>query len=304
MGSVSELAARSRDVAFWMSAIEQEQRAAGMTKWAERCDKIRKRYRYEASSEVKTRKYQMLWSNMETLKPSVYAKPPVGVVSRRWRDADPIGRGACTILERGINFQLETNDFSSRLEQVRDDYLLYARGVARVYYEPVMTTVSDADDEDGLDEAAVKGPEAEAREEVEEAVKSGNPQEILDFEHVKIRYVHREDFVHQSARTWDEVEWVAFRAFLTRESLVDRFGDEIGNAITLDASAQQPGDDAGSAARSGAGGQSAFYDKAAIKTARFVGCCGVSRGPRICPALSEAGRIFPVPETGLRHDDQ
>lgn len=231
--------------AYYLDLIESAQKAPEMKEWDERCKKIRKKYRYEKSNTTRTRQYQILWSNMEVMKPSVLAKPPQPVVQRRYRDQDQIGREACDLLERAVRFQVESNDYFSRLEQVRDDYLLYGRGVARIFYEPVTLTTPDADDVDGLDETSMRGPEAEAKEEIEEAVEHNNPNEVLDFENVKLRFVQREDFVCQAARVWDEVNWVAFRAYLGKDDLVERFGKELADKIPLDATPDAPGDERG-----------------------------------------------------------
>jgi len=219
-------AAAERRAAYYLDKIKDAQTTGDAVKWQERCKIVRDRYRYEDSRKSE-RRYQLFWSNLEILKPAVYSKPPVPVVQRRFRDSDPVGRATCEILERACRFQTETNDFSSRLESVRDDYLLYARGVARVMYEPVFDATPENDDEDGLDEEAMRGPQAAA---AEEAAEGG---EILDFEHVKVRYVHRLDFVHEPARNWDEVGWVAFRAFLDKDALTRRFGEEIADRIPL-----------------------------------------------------------------------
>ena len=236
-------AQQSEAVAKWLTEIKNAQTTDGYEKWSKTCEVIRKRYRYEQAYTVQTRKYQMLWSNIETLKPACYSKTPQAVVARRYKDADAIGRKAAEMLERAENFTLDSNDFDSRFQQVRDDYLLYGRGVARVFYEPLFQTVGDSDEEDGLDETSMIGAAPSAEEERGEAAEEGNPGEVLEFENVKIRFVQREDFVHQPARSWDEVQWVAFRAFLTRDELTERFGPEIGASIPLDAVAGRADDD-------------------------------------------------------------
>ena len=58
-----------------------------------------------------------------------------------------------------------------------------------------------------------------------------------------VDYVHWKDFRHDPARTWDEVRWVARRAFMTRDELEERFtdpdqtgsadGQTIGEAVPL-----------------------------------------------------------------------
>lgn len=217
----------------WLSEIKRAQRTGGMEEWHNACEKIRKRYRYEGSQESKVRKYQLLWSNMETMKPAVYTKPPTGAVLRRWNDKDPTARVASEMLERCINYTFEANDFDSRFKRVRDDYLLYARGVARIYYEPVMQDNPAFEGTDDLDTEAVEGDEAASQE-----LASEQPAQILKFEHVKISYVQRRDFVHAWARTWDEVPWLAFRSFLTRKELRARFPETADN-IALDASPER-----------------------------------------------------------------
>jgi hypothetical protein len=232
-----------RGVEYWLTELAKAQRAPGMKSWNERCNSIHRLYRDDQTARRRKRRYAMLWSNMETMKPAAYTKPPVAVVQRRYRDSDPIGRMAVEVLERAINFTFETNDFDNRFKQVRDDFLLYGRGVARVSYDPVLSTVPDYDDESGLDVTSMVGPDQEATERKEHAEEEQDPGEVLQFENVKIRFVQRQDFVHQEARTWDEVDWVAFRGFLNREGLVERFGEKIGNQISVNVSETYRKDD-------------------------------------------------------------
>ena len=209
-----------------------------MKKWRESCQKIRDLYRYENSIGTRSRKYALLWSNMQTMKGATYAKPPKADISRRFRDKDSSARVAGIMLERCCNFTFEAENYDAVFCKVRDDFLLEARGVARVVYEPVM---EEADlDDDTLDGADVQGPQAETLEIEREAQDAGEdgPSEVLTFERVKLEYVHPEDFVTNPARTWEEVEVVGFRSYLTREKLVRRFGDKLGNEIQLDASAE------------------------------------------------------------------
>jgi hypothetical protein len=228
---------KSNEVGTWLSEISRAQKT--MSTWTERCEKIRKKYRYEASTNAKIRQYQMLWSNMETMKPSVYTKPPKGVVQQRWKDRDPVSRNACELLERCVNFTLDANDYNTKLEQVRDDYLLYARGCARLKYKPEFDTV---DKEDGqLDDASIN-PEEDIEQEAK-TPQGKDPEQVLKFENVNLEYIHRADFVHSISRTWEEVEWVDFICYMNRKALVERFGDKIGNAIPLDAGPDRPNED-------------------------------------------------------------
>ncbi len=242
----------------WLSEIERAQEAPAMREWRRRCGVIRENYLYTKSHETKARRYSMLWSNIETLEPAVYSQTPKGVVQRRFRDADPIGREACQVLERGINFQVDLNDFNSGFEQVRHDYLLFARGLARVYYEPVMKEAADdtADEGAELDVSDMLGPDVEAMaggpglgfeenlgvpgdDEAEKPHSEGGPvqaPDVIDFEHVKMKYVHSDDFAHSTARIWSEVDWCAFRAYLSKDEWDKRFPKQ-ANAFSADGAA-------------------------------------------------------------------
>jgi hypothetical protein len=272
------------EVGDWLSKLEESRKDDGMERYEERCRMIRAKYRYEGSALVRTRKYQMLWSNIQTMQSAIYAKPPHAVVSRRFRDQDPVARTATEVLERAVNFTFDAADFDTEFKMVRDDFLLYARGVARIFYEPEYETeddsnkdIGDAEDvqrsgmgtgSDPYGQPSSGGPSPSQGEsrgsalgdsgsggaglrenygQIERGAKSGEPGERepkLKFENVRIRFVQRADFRHQPARVWSECQWVAFRAFMTKDEIAKRFGDKIGKEIALDAE-PMGGDDAG-----------------------------------------------------------
>jgi len=232
------------EAAKWLSEIAKAQDTPAMVQWRKRCGVIRENYLYEKSADAKSKRYSMLWSNIETLEPAVYSQAPKAVVQRRFRDADPIGREACLVLERAINFQIDLNKFDGGFKKVRHDYLLYARGQARVYYEPVMKDADDSTADEGaeLDVTDVQGPAAEAGGDTDaEGLENlGGPDDegaetppfgapaiqtpgVVDFEHVKLRYLHPDDFAHGTARTWEEVPWCSFRGFLSKDEWDKRF---------------------------------------------------------------------------------
>ena len=99
---------------------------------ASSAQRVKKLFRYENSTTVKRRKFQLLWSNIEILKPAVYAKRPSPAVSNRWKDGDAVARIACELLERNLDFQFDVMDYDLAFKQLRDDFLLYARGVVRL----------------------------------------------------------------------------------------------------------------------------------------------------------------------------
>src|SRR5262245_18246231 len=130
-----------RDISYWIECIDRYDR--GSERWRQQCDKITKIYldAHRGDMASTPRRFALLWSNIETLKPAVYARLPIAVVSRRFKDADQAGRKASEVLERCINTTFDLYGVDQVMQLVRDDRLLTARGTAWVRYE--------ADFEDG-----------------------------------------------------------------------------------------------------------------------------------------------------------
>jgi hypothetical protein len=61
-----------------------------------------------------------------------------------------------------------------------------------------------------------------------------NVPEEIEYECAPVDYVHWKDFGHSSARTWEEVTQVWRWVYMTREALVERFGEDMGRKIPLD----------------------------------------------------------------------
>jgi len=215
----------------WFDLFEKADKTTGMHEWDTRCRVIKKKYLYEISTTTRNRKYQLLWSNIQQLQSAIYSKPPKAVVRRRYNDRDPIGRTASNILERAINFSLDTGDFHAVFKKVRDDFLLYGRGIARVYYEASYSTLNDTEKDyeesagtsRGGDDAGYEAEEADkAAVTTGEGYEEGEEKQELKFENVRLAFVHRADFKHDPARTFQEVNWVAFRAFMTKKEMEER----------------------------------------------------------------------------------
>jgi hypothetical protein len=186
-------------------------------KWSGRTDKILRRYRDERQVNSMQSRYNMLWANVQTLKAATFSRMPKPDVSRRFKDNDPIGRVASMILERAMDFEItHYEDLKHCLEASVYDRFLGGRGTAWVRYEPKIESQDYA--------------VSEQDEESEEAA------EYLDSEAAPVDYVHWKDFGHEPARTWDEVNRVWRKVYMTRQALTERFGEELGNKVPLDSS--------------------------------------------------------------------
>jgi hypothetical protein len=193
-------------------------------KWTARTKKIIKRYRDDTRGQTLTEsaKFNILWSNVQTLTPAVYAKLPKADISRRFGDNDPVGRVAAQLLERAIDFEIEHYpDFRSTMKYSVEDRFLGGRATAWVRYEPHTAPIGIGDDGLSVTSAVEQGEMSE-------------PMEQIEYECAPVDYVHWRDFGHSQARTWEEVGQVWRWVYMTREALVERFGDEMARRIPLD----------------------------------------------------------------------
>jgi hypothetical protein len=211
-------------------------------KWEARTQKIVKRYRDDNRNQNtnETAKFNILWSNVQTLIPAVYARLPKAAVSRRFGDNDPVGRVASQLIERSLDFEIEHyTDFRSAMRHAVEDRFLGGRGVAWVRYEPHVVAQDMPEDGYQITEDVDKETGADNEENVStldgSAGMDAEPQEEIEYECAPTDYVHWKDFGHSIARTWEEVTQVWRWVYMTREALIERFGEEVGNKIPLDA---------------------------------------------------------------------
>jgi len=210
---------------FWIGQIAAYERE--FKEWESKVEKIIQKYRSEVRpTTTKTAQFNILWSNVQTIMPAVFARVPKPSVTRRFRDNDPIGRVASLIIERGLEFEIDHyQDYRSAMKNSVLDRFLGGRGVAWVRYEPHTKPI------EGLVDNPEDGPQV--TEDVENEAREEIPEEI-DYECAPVDYVHWKDFGHTHARTWEEVGGVWRRVFMGREALIERFGEEVGNRIPLD----------------------------------------------------------------------
>jgi hypothetical protein len=204
-------------------------------KWTERGEKVVKRYRDERKDiEATDARFNIFWSNVQTLKPAIYAKPPNPEISRRFEDQNDVARVASTILERVLAYEItQYPDFHATISNVVDDRLLPGRGVAWVRYEPIIESVEAEPqitnyEEVGGESLGGEDEYADTSESLDENALAGEAPEQFEritTETTPVDYVYWQDFAHLPARTWEEVTWVARRVYMSLEEGEERFGE-------------------------------------------------------------------------------
>lgn len=178
-----------RDAKPWLDMLAEAKRVD--QKYNDKCDNIDKLYAdLDALAKESTdRQFQIFWANLEVLKPSIYARPPVPVVVPRFKDRKELPRKASEVLERCLVSSFETDDIDATMRLARDDLAINARGVVWLRYEAM-------------------------------PLPDGTIEQKVCKEHLD-----RKDFRHGPARKWKEVPWVARRTWMGRDKGLKRFKD-------------------------------------------------------------------------------
>jgi hypothetical protein len=240
----ADLGKPSSDVAIWAYWMGQEKIAEKEErKWIKQGREIVKRYRDERPESIQsTHRFNIFWSNVETLKPALYARTPKPDVRRTFEDDDPTGLFAAELLQRCLEYSCDAHDhhFDSVMEAVVEDRLLPGRAVARVLYVPHYGDPIETPDGEGREPS----DEYEAEDAADVVVASDGDEDKGDekpeaerevvYEEVMATYVFWEDYREGPARQWAEVPWVRYRAYLTRDQLIRRFGKATANKVALD----------------------------------------------------------------------
>ena len=226
----------------WLNVISQYDNE--FKKWEARTTKIVRRYRDDNRNQNtnETAKFNILWSNVQTLIPAVYARLPKADVARRFGDNDPVARVASQLIERALDFEIEHyTDFRSTMRHAVEDRFLGGRGVAWVRYEPHVRAQDEPEDGFQVTEDVDEPNESNQQVKTEMPGVDGamgqevEPQEEIEYECAPTDYVHWKDFGHSVARTWEEVTSVWRWVYMTKESLAERFGEKMAKKIPLDA---------------------------------------------------------------------
>lgn len=182
----------------WLVLIKDAQQY--FNHWQEKADSIDKQFGQlkKLAGSNTDREFQMFWANMEVLKPSIYSRPPIPVVTPRFKDNKELPRKASELLERNLVVTFEQQDIDVIMRAVRDDMATVGRGVPWV--------------------------------------RMGEEEVIFD-------HIERQDFLHEPARKWKEVGWVAKRVWLSREAGMERFGPSFETVQLKSAKERNKADD-------------------------------------------------------------
>jgi hypothetical protein len=160
-------------------------------------------------------------ANITTLQSMLYGRIPKVEVDRRFADQDDdVARVASVILQRILNTDIEDagEDYSTVLRFALQDKLLPGMGTARLRYDCEITKE---------EVPAVTDPMTGAQ-----LAPAFEKETVADC-WTDTMYVHWRDILWSPCRTYSEMRWRAYAAYLTRDELVARFGEKVGKMIPL-----------------------------------------------------------------------
>ena len=186
-------------------------------------------------------KFALFWSNVETLKPTLYARAPKLEISRRHKDRDPTSLTGSLILERSAGYYYESEQFDVKARAAIQDYLISGRGIIWQRYHaektlkelrvdltmaPDGSLVVSATGEVFIPEAA----EVELQED-ERGIFFIEQYEDLASEEVIHERVKYSDFLHADCSNWEQCGWVARRVFMRKDEAIAFFDEEAAERI-------------------------------------------------------------------------
>ena len=182
--------------------------------WRGDADIANKTYRNErrigSSDQKKRDTFNILWSNVETVRPALYSALPKPDIRRRFRDEDVLAMHVSEILERATSYVLENTAFDGRMIDATNDLLLPGRGSTRIKYVPTLS-------EGGEDEEGNEIPQEVTAQEIE-------------YEHIKW-----DKLLLGPGDQWEELPWIAFEHYLDKEQ-VTKIAPDFADLIQYDTS--------------------------------------------------------------------
>jgi len=154
--------------------------------------------------------YNVLWSNVQVLKPTLFSRVPKPAVERRFSDSDPVGRMGAQIVQRALLSALlcQQDRFKYAVGSAVENRLLPGMGQVWLRYDAEFECECDEQGEPLLDD-------------------EGNERQVIKpfSERVVADPIYWQDFLMAPARNVFESDWRAKRAYMSREDGIERFGE-------------------------------------------------------------------------------
>ena len=210
---------------YWAEELNNSMKAR--QPWWKKADKIVNRYIGKSSAHSRDENssgfdLNLFHSNTKTLGDMLYGNTPKIDVSRRYAQPnDDVGRVAAEMMDRMLNMDIAENgsEIDAVFRSVLQDRLLAGLGCAKVRY----TMESE--------EVLVQNPET--GQPMQDAEGQPLMEEKLISEDAPVDYYYWGDVLWGWCRNWADMPWVAFRSYMTKDELRERWGDDVADGAKL-----------------------------------------------------------------------
>lgn len=243
----------------WMGDIEDALKRD--KKYREMAQPVVNIYEGKRSDETP---FNIIYSNTEVLLPSVYNARPIPIVTRRFKDADPVGKAVAEVSTRTLKFLIDTEhedyeSFDSLMAQATLNAAVTNRGLTRFKF------VAEQEHE------CVYGED--------------------------IRW---DKFFHGYARTWRKVPWIGFEWDMTQAELKENFPDSALDFKNLEGASKEDDTTEQAEDRDELSGVVTYkvyevWDKA-TRTVYFLSACCKDKPLRVAKDPLGLTGFFPVPQ--------
>ena len=198
-------------VRYWLNEIGAAKKRE--KDWRKDGERILEIYSGKKSS---TTPFNILFSNTETHLPAVYSAVPRPIVTRRFKDEDPLGRHASMAGQRVLEFLVDTNvdgyeTYDEAMRASTVDALLPGRGITCIKYDAEIGE---------LPTESVDGEELASTD-----TSTGTPYKKSELVCTDSRSWDRVYFGY--AKKWSKVPWIAYDEFIDKQEAERLFGAEI-----------------------------------------------------------------------------
>lgn len=181
---------------YWKEEIKKEREAhKDFVDAAKKCEKA-----YEAPKH-----FNIFWSNVQVLHGALFSGKPSAEVRRRHKDGNDAQRSAAQMLERALDYMVDSTDFEAQISRAVDELLVPGLGQVRVRYKPEIEAVPVTD------------PLTQQQTMVEQVTS----------QIVHLEFFSWNDFGWQPSKTWDKVEYVYFDHYLTKADVKKDYGVDL-----------------------------------------------------------------------------
>jgi hypothetical protein len=235
------------DAELWFAEIDES--LAREKEWRDKGEAINCRYRNDDRVTTADARYNILYSNTETMAPMLFSRVPEPIIRQRGNKS-PAARDLSDLISGAIEYTNDENKVSVVFEDAVKDYQLSGKGQVRIKVDNVIDTIEtrvpvepieieavQVDEETGeiLQAGVFETPEgAEVDEETGELFQTEEQEELV-FQEISVTYHAWDEWTHSAGSRWDDIMWVDYIGMMNKEAFEGEFGKKLAAKVPFTA---------------------------------------------------------------------